>query len=126
MINKGRKKCILICHGWGAFIGWKFVAQYKYMVQKYVMLSNPPLEIHNELTLSTMDQFKKSWMTFVFKMPYLPERLLTAGDYDAFFDMWNRKFSENFTEDDLETYKYVFSRPGKYTKTNIKPKSIIN
>lgn len=112
MNNKGRKKCILICHDWGAFIGWMFVAQYNHMVQKYVMLSNPPLEIHNELTLSTMDQFKKSWITVVFKIPYLPERLLTAGDYDVFFGMWNRKFSENFTEDDLETYKYVFSRPG--------------
>lgn len=85
------------------------------MVHKYVMLSNPPIEAHYKLTLNTMDQLKKSLHYFVYKMPILPEKLLCADDFSAFFDMWNRKFSENFTENDLETYKYVNLKNGALT-----------
>lgn len=74
------------------------------MISKYVMLGNPPIEVFSRLTLSSMNQFKKSWRFFVVKMPFLPEKLLTVGDFESFSEMW--------TGDDLETYKYVFSRPG--------------
>lgn len=76
------------------------------------MLSNPPLEIYHKLTLNTMDQLKKSLQFFVYKMPALPEKLLSADDFSAFFDMWNRKFSNNFTENDFEAYKYVNLKNG--------------
>lgn len=84
------------------------------MVQKYIMLSGPSRREYYKLALNTMDQFKRSWYFFVFKMPFLAEMLLTAGDYAVFYEMWNRKFTENFTEDDLEVYKYVFSKHGLF------------
>ncbi|XP_031628443.1 epoxide hydrolase 3-like [Contarinia nasturtii] len=110
-----RKNCILVCHDWGAFIGWDFVAQNNDMVLKYVMLSMPARRIYYNLSLTIWDQLKRSWYFFVSKMPYLPEKLLSTADYDVFFEMRNRKFSENFNEDDLELYKYVFSK--KYAST---------
>lgn len=79
------------------------------------MLSNPPIEVYYKLTLNTMDQLKKSLHHFVYKMPVLPEKILCADDFSAFFDMRNRKFSENFSENDLETYKYVYSKNGALT-----------
>lgn len=99
-------------HLLGAIIGWDFVSQHADMVYKYIMMGAPSQVVYNEIALTTLDQFKRSWYVFCFKMPYLPEKLLSAGDYNAFFEMWNRKFTQNFTEDDLETYKYVFSRSG--------------
>ncbi|XP_055296508.1 epoxide hydrolase 1-like [Sitodiplosis mosellana] len=110
-----RKQCILVAHDWGAFVGWEFVEQNKEMVQKYVMMGVPSRRQYYKLALSTMDQFKRSWYFFVFKFPYLAEELLTAGDYAIFYEMWNRKFTDNFTEDDLEAYKYVFSKSGAIT-----------
>lgn len=79
------------------------------------MLSNPPMEVYYRLTFSAMDQFKKSWIFFVLKMPFLSEKLISANDFAAFLDMWNGKFSDGFTEDDLETYKYVFSKSGSFS-----------
>lgn len=44
-------------------------------------------------------------------MPILPELSLAADDFAAFNAMRNGEFNENFTEEDLEAYKYIFSRP---------------
>lgn len=101
-------------HSTGAFVGWEFVEQNKEMVQKYVMMGAPSRREYYKLALNVMDQFKRSWYFFVFKMPYLAEQLLTAGDYAIFHEMWNRKFTDNFTEDDLEAYKYVYSKHGSF------------
>lgn len=83
------------------------------------MLGGPCRRVYYELALSTLDQFKRSWYFFVFKMPYLPELLLSAGDYNVFFEMWNRKFTDNFTEDDLETYKYIYSKAGQFVVAEV-------
>lgn len=107
-----RKKCILIGHDWGATIGFEFLSKYKHMVDKYVMMGGPSLRVFNELVLTTLDQFKRSSYIFVFQMPILPEKLLSAVDYGIFYDIRNRKFNDNFTKEDLEAYKYVYSKPG--------------
>lgn len=76
------------------------------------MLSNPPMETYFTLTLTVMDQLKKAMHFFIYKIPILPEKILSADDFAAFFDMWNGKFSSNFTENDLETYKFVNLKNG--------------
>lgn len=93
-------------------IGFEFLSKNKHMVDKYVMMSAPSFKVYNELVLTTFDQFKRSSYIFVFQMPILPEKLLSAVDYGIFYDIWNRKFNDNFTEEDLEAYKYVYSKPG--------------
>lgn len=76
------------------------------------MLGCPSRNIYYDLALTTWDHFKRSWFYFVAKMPYLPEILASAGDYGVFFEMWNKKFTGKFTENDLEAYKYVYSKTG--------------
>lgn len=76
------------------------------------MMGGPSLRVFNELVLTTLDQFKRSSYIFVFQMPILPEKLLSAVDYGIFYDIRNRKFNDNFTKEDLEAYKYVYSKPG--------------
>lgn len=79
-------------------------------------MSNPPLEVYFKLSLNTMDQFKKCLCFFIFKMFGLPEKMLSFGDFQSFFDIFDRKFSTNFTKEDLEIYKYVFSKKGMFVK----------
>lgn len=113
VLHKDRKKCILICHDWGAVIGWEFLAKNENMIEKYIMMGGPPFEIYSKLVFSTMDQFKKSWYTFFFKIPFLPELLMQSGDFKMFNVLNDEKFSKTCTPDDLEVYKYVFSQPGR-------------
>lgn len=59
-------------------------------------------------------------------MPILPEKLLSADDFSAFFDLWNRKFSKMFTENDLEAYKYVNLKNGRHNSLSLNlPKKYI-
>lgn len=72
------------------------------------MMGSPSRDIYFELACSTFDQFKRSWYFFVFKMPFLPELLVSAGDYNVLSIMWNGKLNQ----DDLEAYKYAISQKG--------------
>lgn len=70
------------------------------------------MNIYIDLVFNTLDQFKRSWYFFVFRMPCLPERLLQIDDYAVLKEMWDGKFNQNFTKEDLEAFKYAISRPG--------------
>lgn len=62
-----RKQCILVCHDWGAIIGWQFVSKYKYMVEKYVMMGAPSRAVFAQLFSETTDQFKRYGTSYSFK-----------------------------------------------------------
>lgn len=112
----GYEKCTLVCHDWGAVIGWNFVRKHMNMVDKYVMMGAPSAEVWRKIMVSSLDQFRKSWYVFFFQMPFLPEFSLSLRDYDALRAIGNNyKFSDSFTADDLEAYKYTFSKPGALT-----------
>lgn len=109
----GYEKCVLVCHDWGAVIGWNFVSHHMNMVSKYVMMGAPSARVWRENM--TWEQFRMSWYIFYFQMPMLPEFTVSLRDYDMMRVIGNHKFSKNFTEEDLEAYKYTFSKPGALT-----------
>ncbi|KAJ6639987.1 Epoxide hydrolase 4 [Pseudolycoriella hygida] len=125
----GREKCILICHDWGAVIGWHFIGENMHMVEKYVMMGAPSAKAWRKIMMSSefLDQFKKSWYIFYFQMPRLPEFTISLNDFAVFKAIGSGKFSDTFTEEDLEAYKYTFSKPGaltgpvNYYRANLSP-----
>lgn len=107
-----RKQCILVCHDWGSIVGSAFVEKYTDMVQKYVLMGAPPRKVFKKLLRSSWDQFKRSWYIFFFQCPILPELVLTCEDLVAFDKMLGRRHNDELTDEFLEAYKYVFSKPG--------------
>ena len=108
----GYKKCVLVCHDWGACIGFWFVRNHMNMVSKYVMMGAPAVEAWGKIVLSEWDQFKKSWYIFFFQMPFMPEFVSSLNDYALLKQIGSGKISDTFTEEDLEAYKYTFSKEG--------------
>lgn len=108
----GREKCTLVCHDWGAVIGWNFVQNHMNMIDKYVMMGAPSAAAWQKVMVSGLNQFRKSWYIFYFQMPRLPEFTISLNDYVALKAIGSGKITERFTENDLEAYKYTFSRPG--------------
>lgn len=110
----GREKCYLICHDWGAVVGWNFVQNNMNMIEKYVMLGAPSAQAWRKVIMSSefWDQFKKSWYIFYFQMPRLPEYTISLNDFAVFKTVGSTKKSDTYTEEDMEAYKYTFSRPG--------------
>lgn len=107
------EKCILVCHDWGAVIGWNFLSHHMNMVTKYVMMGAPSLKVWRKNM--TWEQFRMSWYFFYFKMPMLPEFTFSQNDYEEFLAIGSNKLNKNFTTEDLEAYKYTFSKPGALT-----------
>jgi hypothetical protein len=50
-------------------------------------------------------------------LPYLPEIAMSSFDFKAFAKVLRRKKPKEFspvTDEDIEAYKYTFSKPGEY------------
>lgn len=107
-----RKQCILVCHDWGAVIGWTFIERFGSMVQKYILMGAPSKSVWAESLMASPDQFWKSWYIFFFQMPCLPEFEASRDDFRVFRQMNDEKFSEYFSREDLEAYKYTFGKRG--------------
>jgi hypothetical protein len=54
---------------------------------------------------------------FFYMLPYLPEIAISAFDFMAFAMVLRRKKPKDLspvTDEDIEAYKYTFSKPGEY------------
>lgn len=72
----------------------------------------PPSKVFKKLLHSSLDQFKRSWYIFFFQMPILPELAMTCEDLVSFDKMLSSRHNDEMTDEYLEAYKYVFSKPG--------------
>jgi epoxide hydrolase 4 len=109
LIIVGREKFILVAHDWGAAVGFHYVLKYMDTLEKYVMIGGPPPEIWKRLILKSPKQFFMSWYVFFFLMPYLPELFISLQDF-ILFDL-----IKIGSKEDIECYKYIFSRPEALT-----------
>ena len=70
----------LVGHDWGGAVAWRLAAQHPELLQRLIILNAPhPAIIARELRRPA--QLLKSWYTFFFQLPWLPERILAAADY---------------------------------------------
>ncbi|CAJ0592769.1 unnamed protein product [Cylicocyclus nassatus] len=113
----GYKKCFLMGHDWGAIVAWQFALVYPELVEKLVILNVPhPLAF----PATNFEQMRKSWYVFFFQTPMLPEMAVRSRDLHM-FDLYFRarhagiRNKENFTDEDLEAFKHVFSQEGALT-----------
>ncbi|MFZ5721942.1 MAG: alpha/beta fold hydrolase [Pseudomonadota bacterium] len=110
----GAKKVTLIGHDWGAGLAWSFAINRIRPLERLVIMNVPHPAVMAENLRSNPAQRKKSWYIFFFQLPWLPERMMTAGDARgvrrAFHDMAVDK--TNFTPDVLDHYAKNAQRPG--------------
>lgn len=109
----GYKKCVLVCHDWGAVIGWTFIQSHMDLIDRYIMLASPDSFVWRQLIFSTLRQFRNSWYMFMFQMPLLPEFFFKIHDYGLMSSIFEHRHAE-----DLEAYKYTFAKPGALNGIN--------
>ena len=110
------EECILVAHDWGGAIAWNFVYEHPEMVEKLIVM-NLPHPAKFRAGLKTWEQLQKSWYIFFFQIPFLPELIFQANNYQAiasgFIDMAIDKSA--FTTEDLSAYKDAAAKPGALT-----------
>ncbi|KAJ1349112.1 hypothetical protein KIN20_004563 [Parelaphostrongylus tenuis] len=112
----GYQKFFLMGHDWGAVVAWRFALTYPELVQKLIILNVPHPSVLPMLMTTSAEQRRKSWYVFMFQTPVVPELLIKSRDFHMFDVMMRGKkagirHSENFTDEDLEAWKHVFSQP---------------
>ncbi|XP_075972221.1 epoxide hydrolase 4-like [Anticarsia gemmatalis] len=107
----GREKCILISHDWGGIIASKFRDVYPEIVSGIVLLASISSAAWCREIWTNPSQRKKSWYVFCYRLPFLPEKVMSINDlafYDALMLFPDKKTTD---KDDIECYKYWFRKP---------------
>ena len=73
------------------------------------MIGGPPSEAWKKLILKSPKQFLMSWYIFFFQLPWLPEFVMGFYDLKVFDTM------KVGNKEDLECFKYNFSKPNALT-----------
>ncbi|KAL9702645.1 hypothetical protein quinque_006163 [Culex quinquefasciatus] len=108
----GRDRVIVVGHDWGAVLGFQFVSKHMDMVDRYVMMGGPSLNGIRRLLLISWQQFRMSWYTFFFLIPWLPEFYIWGKD----FGYIEQNMGGFLTKSELEAYKYTFSQRNAVTR----------
>lgn len=112
----GYEKCTIIAHDWGGLIAWMFAYAHPEMVEKLIALNTPHPAKFVE-GLKTPQQLLRSSYVFLFQLPFIPELLIQAADYQfieqAFKGMAVDKSA--FSKSDIDTYKNATAKRGALT-----------
>lgn len=110
----GRQKIILVAHDWGGAIAWNFILKHHEMVQSYIIMDAPYFPAFPEVAKENPKQFFCSLYMCFFQLPYLPELFLSSFDFRGFRRLFrgkNPKTPFTVSDEDIEAFKYNFSKP---------------
>ncbi len=112
----GAERATVIGHDWGAGVAWQFAMNYPNMLDRLVIINVPhPLQLLRGLR--TWRQLKKSWYIFFFQLPWIPEALLSAGNFAMVRQIFRSDpvRADAFTDEDIDWYVGALSLPGALT-----------
>jgi pimeloyl-ACP methyl ester carboxylesterase len=112
----GARETLLVGHDWGGVIAWYFAMRRPRPIDRLVVM-NLPHPACMERALRRGRQLLRSWYAFFFLLPWLPERLLAAGDYRAIRLAFAGTSLDRsrFGADVLRVYRENAARPGALT-----------
>lgn len=112
----GRRQVCLLGHDWGGAVAWLFANRYPHLVRRLVIANAPHFSVMRQQMRTNPAQRKRSWYIFFFQIPWLPERLLAAGNYGRLArGLRGTSRRGTFTDELLESYREAWRQPGALT-----------
>jgi pimeloyl-ACP methyl ester carboxylesterase len=116
-LGEGKEKAHVVGHDWGGAFAWYAPLFHPERLLSLTLLNAPhPLAFRRELKTSAA-QRKRSSYVFFFQLPWLPERLIRAGNFAVLERMLRRDpvSPGAFADEDILLYKEALARPGALT-----------
>src|SRR5215217_4691096 len=113
IVALGADSAAVAGHDWGGGLAWLLAMQHPELVERLVVL-NAPHPIRFLKGLRSPRQLRRSWYILAFQAPWLPERLLAAGDFQALRRALRQQPSRPgaFTAQDIDRYVAAAAQPG--------------
>ncbi len=113
--ERGAERAFLAGHDWGAAVAWLTAMAHPDSVERLAILNVPHPRRMLE-GLRTPRQLAKSWYMLFFQLPWLPERLVSAGGWRALRHGFEHDARPGaFTPEDIACYVEAWSQPGAAT-----------
>jgi epoxide hydrolase 4 len=112
----GYEKAAIVGHDWGGVLAWNFALTYPEMTERLIVLNAPhPQAFAREIR--TLKQLRKSWYTFFFQIPFIPELLLglNRAEMIGYLLQASAVQKDAFGEDVQAHYREAMSKPGALT-----------
>lgn len=106
----GEERAHVVGHDWGGVVAWSFAMQRPDMLGRLVILNSPhPRQYMRGLTPS---QLLKSWYMFFFQLPWLPELVLSLGDFAGLRKTMAAARTGEVSPEELDEYAAAAARSG--------------
>jgi pimeloyl-ACP methyl ester carboxylesterase len=111
-----RQQVVLVGHDWGAIISWTFAAKYPELLDRLVIMNGSHPKHFQDVMARSWRQFFSSWYKYFFNLPLLPELVLLSNDLSLLEEFMKSADGHTMcTAEDVEAYKYVFSKYNSLT-----------
>jgi len=108
----GEDQVHLVAHDWGAALAWLIAINHPGRL-KTLTICNVPHPSLFQRGLRRPRQLLRSWYIFFFQIPWLPERLVAAGNYHRLARGIMRDCRPGtFTREDIQAYLQAWRRQG--------------
>jgi pimeloyl-ACP methyl ester carboxylesterase len=112
----GLEQVALVAHDWGAHVAWSVAEAHPQRLRKLVILNVAHPQVMTRNILFNPRQAVKSWYVFALQIPYIPEWILSARDFERVRESirW-RGEKGSLTAADEQLYVDAWSRDGAFT-----------
>ncbi len=112
----GRARFAVVGHDWGGVVAWHLAARDQDRIERAAILNAPHPATLQRYMLTHPGQAARSWYVGFFQAPFLPEAMLSAGDFAGLrraLDSTARPGT--FTREDAARYRTAWAQPGALT-----------
>ncbi len=110
------EKVNLVGHDWGAGVAWMLAIKHPEKLHRLGIINVPHPAVIRRFLQRDFEQMRRSLYALFFQLPWVPEMILSAGNWSVMANGIRRSARNNaFTDEDIEKYKEAWSQPSAMT-----------